>query len=104
MQRLAARGQTALGLAFAGSLLLSVWSANASIKALLYGLNVAYHETEKRNFFRYSLVTLAFTVGGLAFVLFSSGLVVAAPVVASWFGWNWNGFENSSSKAASRAA
>lgn len=83
----AGRSRDSLSFAFAVSLALSIWSANASIKALIYGLNVAYHETEKRNFIRYTLITLGFTIGGLAFVLFASVLVVAAPIAAGWFGW-----------------
>ncbi len=91
MDRIARQHPSTLSAAFAGSVLLSVWSANASVKALIYGLNVAYHERERRSFLHYSGVTLAFTAGGLAFVLFSSALVVAAPVVAAWFGWSWKG-------------
>jgi membrane protein len=91
IQWVAGQKHETLGLAFSGSLLLSLWSANASIKTLIYGLNIAYHETEKRNFLRYSALTLTFTLGGLAFVLFSSALVVAAPIAAGWFGWAWNG-------------
>ena len=34
--------------AFAVSTLISVWSANAGMKALFDGLNIAYGETEKR--------------------------------------------------------
>jgi membrane protein len=82
-----------LSFAFATSLVLSIWSANASVKNLIYGLNVAYHETEKRNFIRYTLLTLTFTLGGLGFVLFSSALVVAAPIAAGWFGWDWVGVD-----------
>src|SRR3569832_706491 len=56
----AGRSRDSLSFAFAVSLALSIWSANASIKALIYGLNVAYHETEKRSFVRYTLITLGF--------------------------------------------
>jgi membrane protein len=84
----AGRGRDTLSTAATVSLAVSIWSANASIKSLIYGLNVAYHETEKRNFIRYTLTTLCFTVGGLAFVLFASAVVVAAPIAAGWFGWS----------------
>lgn len=86
MERIAGRSQQSLGLAFAGSLLLSLWSANASVKTLIYGLNIAYHETEKRNFFRYTLWTLSMTFGGLTFVLFTTGIVVGTPALLGLFG------------------
>jgi membrane protein len=89
MKRVAAQQSGTLGLAFFGSLTLSLWSANAAVKSLLYGLNVAYHETEKRNYFHYTAVTMVFTLSGLAFVLVSSALVVVAPVAASWLGWHY---------------
>ncbi len=74
------RGST-LSVAFVVTLLLSLWSANNGMKALLNGLNVAYGETEKRNFVRLTLHSLAFTLGGLALVLVVVGAVVALPVV-----------------------
>jgi membrane protein len=49
MLRLASQEQTKLGVAFVLSLLLSIWSANASMKALFDGLNIAYDEEEKRH-------------------------------------------------------
>ena len=48
---LASQDEKALGLAFFGGLLASLWSANAAIKALFDALNVVYGEKEKRNFF-----------------------------------------------------
>jgi membrane protein len=89
MARVAAHRSDTLSAAFFGSLLLSLWSTNASVKSLIYGLNVAYHETEKRNYFRYSGVTMVFTLCGLAFVLIASSLVVVAPLAASWLGWEY---------------
>jgi membrane protein len=49
MLRLASQEQTKLGVAFVISLLLSIWSANASMRALFDGLNIAYDEDEKRH-------------------------------------------------------
>ncbi len=66
MTRLAAAPHAQLGLAFLVSVLLSIWSANAGMKALIAGLNVAYDATEHRKFFRLNATSLAFTVGGVA--------------------------------------
>lgn len=86
MTRLAGGKHPALGLAFVLSLLLSLWSANGAVKAMFSGLNTAYETREKRGLIRLNLVSLAFTVGALAFVLLTLGLVVAAPIMMQAFG------------------
>lgn len=86
LRRLAETRTPGLSLALAGSLALSLWSANAAVRALFYGLNLAYRETEKRNIVVYNLVCLLFTLGALAFVIVTTGMVVVAPVLASTVG------------------
>lgn len=81
MVRIAAQKQATLSVTFLFSILLSIWSANSGMKALFNGLNVAYGEREKRNFFRLNAVTLAFTFGGVLFFSLAMGAVVAIPVV-----------------------
>ena len=80
MVRLAARKQ-ASAMAFLVSLLLSVWSANAGMKALFDGLNAAYGEVEKRNFLSLSALTYAFTLGALVFLTLVTAILVALPLV-----------------------
>ena len=80
MTRIASNKTASLGLTFAFSFLLSIWSANAAIKGLFAGLNVAYEETEKRNFIRLNLVSLAFTLLSLIFLVVAMAATVAAPV------------------------
>jgi len=86
IERLAAIPQTSLGLTFVVSLLLSVWSANAGMKGLIAGLNVAYELREKRNFFILNLQSLGFTAGAIAFALLMMGAIVAVPEVLAFFG------------------
>ncbi|MGE5500877.1 MAG: YihY/virulence factor BrkB family protein [Ignavibacteriales bacterium] len=81
MVRIAAQKQATLSVTFLLSLLLSIWSANAGMKALFGGLNVAYGEKEKRNWFRLNVVTLAFTFGAVVFFALAMGAVVAVPVI-----------------------
>ncbi|QTC90963.1 YihY/virulence factor BrkB family protein [Brevundimonas goettingensis] len=90
MQRLAANSSGQLTFTLVWTLLLSLWTANGGIKTLFYGLNVAYHEVEKRNLVRYNLICMAFTLSGLTAVLVSAGLVVGAPIVLSVFGLQEN--------------
>ena len=69
LERLASADDTTLGFAFLLSLGLALWSANAGMKALFEGMNVAYDEVEKRGFVKLPLVTLTITILTLLAVL-----------------------------------
>lgn len=86
IERLAARSTPEQAFTLAGTLALSLWAANGGIKTLFYGLNVAYHEVERRNIVRYNLICFAFTLSGLVAVLVTAGLVVGVPVVLGVLG------------------
>ena len=86
VDRVLAKGDVKLGLAFLISFLLAVWSANGGMKAIIDALNVVYEEDEKRGFFKLNAVSLAFTFGGLVAVLLAIGSVVALPIVLSTIG------------------
>jgi len=87
MNRLAANSNTQLTFTLVWTLALSLWTANGAIKVLFYGLNVAYHEVEKRNIVHYNLMCMGFTVGGLASILMTAALIVGVPLVLGVFGW-----------------
>jgi membrane protein len=84
--RVSAQGQTKLGFAFAGSFLISVWSANAGIKALFDALNVVHEEREKRGFFLLNVVSLSFTLIGIALVLVAIAAMVVLPTALAYLG------------------
>jgi len=86
MQRLATGSTGQLTFTLVWTLALSLWTANNGVKTLFYGLNVAYHEVERRNLVRYNLLGFAFTLTGLAGVLMSAALVVGVPVVLGTVG------------------
>ena len=67
-------------------LLTALWSANQAMKALVDALNVVYEEKEKRGFFRRLAVTMAFTLGGILFVLLAVAAVVVLPVALNFVG------------------
>ncbi|MBV9512389.1 MAG: YihY/virulence factor BrkB family protein [Caulobacteraceae bacterium] len=77
MVRIAAGHQAQLSTTFAIGLLVSLWSANAAMNALLGGLNVAYERQETRNFFRLNLTSLTFTVGAIGLALVASAAIIA---------------------------
>jgi membrane protein len=86
LQRLTAQPSSTLGLTFFTGLAISIWSANAGVKALFDALNIVYGEKEKRSFVKLNAVSLAFTVGGLIFALVALGAVVVIPIVLNYIG------------------
>jgi membrane protein len=79
LSRLTAAGHGALSLAFVASLAVSIWSANAGVKALIDGLNVAYEARETRGFIRLTLLSLALTFGGIVLAVAAAALLAVAP-------------------------
>lgn len=92
MERLAGTSTGQLTFTLVWTLMLSLWTANGAIKVLFYGVNVAYHEVEKRNLVQYNLLCMAFTLSGLVAVLLSAAMVVGVPVVLGFLGLaeEWN--------------
>ncbi|MDB5512214.1 MAG: hypothetical protein JWR08_1697 [Enterovirga sp.] len=86
VKRITGGDETALGVAFFSGLGVSLWSANAGVKAIFDALNVAYEEKEKRNFFVLNLTSLAFTLGGVLFLVVALSSVVVVPVVLKFIG------------------
>ena len=86
MRRLAAAHDSTLSLTFIFSLALAIWSANAGVNALFDGMNIAYGEAEKRNWFKRRGLTLAFTLGLVAVVTALSILLIAVPLRLSDYG------------------
>jgi membrane protein len=86
LTRLTAADHGALSFAFAISLGVSIWSANAGFKALMDGLNVAYETRERRGFIRLNLESLAFTVGAILAAMAAVAADVYAPAALAPLG------------------
>jgi membrane protein len=86
IDRIVAKGNATLSLAFIFSFGFALWSANAGMKAVIDALNIAYEETEKRGFFHLNLISLCLTVGAITALLLAVGAVVVFPLVLSQFG------------------
>jgi membrane protein len=80
-----ATGSLSLGLI--ASLALAVWSANKGTKAIFTALNIAYGEREKRGFISLNAWSLAFTLGGILFVVISLLIIAAVPAALAIFGY-----------------
>jgi membrane protein len=81
-----ARGEARLSFNFVLGLAVALWSANAGAKALMDALNIVYGEDEKRSYLRLNLLSLTFTVAGVAAMLIAIGVMVLVPVWLSQFG------------------
>lgn len=96
MTRLARSGGATLTVQFAASMAFWIWAADAAIKALIYGLNLAQHEVDRRNYFSYTFLTLRLTLAGLVFLLLVSALLGMSPRIEAALGfrlhlafWRW---------------
>ncbi|WP_445500732.1 YhjD/YihY/BrkB family envelope integrity protein [Microvirga sp. G4-2] len=86
VKRITSKGGGTLGFSFIIGLAISLWSANAGMKAVFDALNIVYEEDEKRSFVQLNLQSLAFTLGALAFVLFALAGIVVLPLVLDFVG------------------
>ena len=79
--RIVTQGSGALTFKLVVGLGIALWGANAGMKAVIDGLNVAYEETEKRSFIALNVLSLALTLAALVVVLLAIFTVTIAPVV-----------------------
>jgi membrane protein len=86
LKRASEGGKTTLSFAFVVSVAISLWSANAGMKALFDALNIVYAAKETRGFIALNAVSLAFTAGAIAFLLLALSLVVLLPSVVGHLG------------------
>ncbi|MBJ7408794.1 MAG: YihY/virulence factor BrkB family protein [Phenylobacterium sp.] len=77
MANVSGAGHSGLSLAAVTGLVVSLWSANGAMMAVITGLNFAYGETESRRYRRKLLVSFGFTFGFLAFVMIVASVLVA---------------------------
>jgi membrane protein len=86
LTRLSQQQQGTLGLTFIISIVISLWSANAGVKALIDALNVVRGQPEKRSFIVLNSVSLLFTTAAILFIIVALAAVVVLPVVLHVWG------------------
>jgi membrane protein len=86
VKRIAAKGDTTLGLTFFTGIVLSLWSANGGMKAVFSALNIVYEERETRSFVWLNLRSLAFTGGALLFIILALVGIVVVPAAINIIG------------------
>jgi len=84
--RIASQGSGTLGFGFIFGLALSLWSANAGMKAIFDALNIVYGEDEKRSFIKLNLLSLFFTLSAIAFILIALAGIIVLPIVLNFIG------------------
>jgi membrane protein len=86
LQRLTSQPSGKLGFALLSGVVVSLWSANAGMKALFDALNVVYGEKERRNFIRLNVVPLVFTLGAILLLMIALAAIAVLPVVLGYLG------------------
>jgi len=79
--RIASHGKSTLGLTFLVGLGVSLWTANAGLKALFDALNLVHEAEEDRGYVKLNIVSLAFTILGIIFAVLALAIVIAMPVI-----------------------
>ncbi len=86
LERLSLRLPSELGWSFAISLLLSLLSASAAMRALFDSLNSIFRTTERRSYLRVVVLTCVFTLAAEIFLLASVAFVVVLPIAVHMLG------------------
>jgi membrane protein len=86
MTRVAGQHNSTLGATFLGGLAVSIWSANAGMKALFDALNLVHGEKENRGLIALNVQTLAFTTAAIIFVIAATGAMLALPYLLDALG------------------
>lgn len=86
LERVTSGGRTTLGFALLFTIALSLWSANAGMKALFDALNIVYDAHERRGLVKLNAISLASTAAALLALLIALAAVVVLPHVLAFLG------------------
>lgn len=74
------------------AIVFAIWTASAATKTLIEGLNIAYDEQERRNFFSFNATAILLTLGlFVGFVVAITAIVVVPATLALQPGLSWIG-------------
>lgn len=80
MQTIASSPKTA-GWGAAIGIIVALWSGSSATKALIEGLNISYHEQEKRGFVKLNATAVVLTLAGVVGAAIMIGLITVLPAV-----------------------
>lgn len=81
LNKLVSQRNDTLSIGVVIGIVLALWSARKGMVALITALNVAYNEHDRRSFVMRTLMSMAFTIGGVLGFLLVILLGVAVPVI-----------------------
>lgn len=81
LHQLVAQRNETLSIGVIVGIVLALWSARKGMVALITAINVAYNEHDRRSFVMRTLMSMAFTIGGVLGFILVIVLGVAVPVV-----------------------
>lgn len=82
LHRLMLQAAPKQGLTFLVSTGVAIWSASGGLKAVMYGLNIAYDVKEKRGFLQRSFLAVCFTSGAILLSVLAITLATLLPLIA----------------------
>jgi len=83
LEEISGSSQGGLGFGLLVSLFFALWSATKGVQALMTAMNIAYQQEDTRGFIAQTLVSFAFVLGAIVFVILAFGALAAVPVVIS---------------------
>ncbi|MER0237459.1 YihY/virulence factor BrkB family protein [Fulvimarina sp. MAC8] len=83
LERLTSQTESSLSIAFAISLLLSIYSSTKGVKALFKATNIAYEEKDERGFIKQNLISMGFVVASIVLAIFAIATLVVIPSILS---------------------
>lgn len=84
LNTLTSQPRQALGISFAISLVVALWSANSATTSIMTALNVVYEEHEKRGLIRYYATALVITAGAVLFAIVALTLIAVLPAIVDF--------------------
>ena len=81
LKAIAGNSGSALTWGLVVAILGALWSASGGVGNIVTAINLAYDEVETRNFVKLKATSLLLTLGAIAFVLVTFGLVAVVPIV-----------------------
>ena len=85
MREISTQSDDALSLSLLTSVVLALWTASAAVSNVMGAINTAYDEEETRGWLRRKAIALLLTLGAVAFVVVSVGLIAVAPLLLETF-------------------
>jgi membrane protein len=82
LHRLIAQATPKLGFTFLVSTAIAVWSASGGLKAVMYGLNIAYGVNETRGLLHRSMLAFLFTSAAIFLCVLATTLATLLPTLA----------------------